>query len=388
MGTFTHLLEEVISNQQIIKIFDGAQHELNRFTELTKQIRLFNMKNIVTSNIISPTVQMISVFALASVVYIASIQSASDQITVGEFISFFAAMAMLATPVKRITSVNSVLQRGLAASESVFKLIDQKAEYTPTTPINIDRAGIIEFNNVSMSYDDNKDMTLNNIQLMIHPNETVALIGTSGSGKSTLINLIPLFYAPTKGHISIDKVNIQDMSIKDLRGNIALVSQDVDLFDDTVAANIAYGSMENSSIEQIREAAKQAFALEFIEKLPDGFNSTIGEKGSRLSGGQRQRIAIARALLKNAPILILDEATSALDSNSEKQIQLALDELFKNRTTIMIAHRLTSISKADRIIVLDDGKIVEEGTHDSLHKLGGIYAHLYDLQLHESTSLI
>ena len=222
--------------------------------------------------------------------------------------------------------------------------------------------------------------------MTIRPNETVALVGSSGSGKSTLANLLPLFYVPTDGHIRINNINILDLSLKELRSKIALVSQDIILFNDTIASNIAYGAMSDASLDQIYDAADKAHALEFIEKLPNGFKSIIGEKGMLLSGGQRQRIAIARALLKDAPILILDEATSALDSKSEQHIQLALDELIKDRTTLMIAHRLSTIAKADRIIVMDGGRIVEEGTHDYLYKLGGIYAHLYDLQFQESTS--
>jgi len=211
----------------------------------------------------------------------------------------------------------------------------------------------------------------------------VALVGPSGSGKSTLVNLLPLFYQPTNGSIHIGGTDITKLSLRELRSHIALVSQDVTLFNDTIAANIAYGAMTNATPEQIQDAAEKAHALEFIEKLPEGFNTMIGERGTRLSGGQRQRIAIARALLKDAPILILDEATSALDSHSEKQIQLALDELVKGRTTLMIAHRLSTIAKADRVIVMDEGEIVEEGAHDSLYSQGGIYTHLYDLQFQE-----
>jgi len=386
MGILTQILEESISGQRIIKIFNGSQYETNRIKDITTQIRLFNMKNIVTTNITSPIVQIVSVSALSAVVYIASIQSANNQITAGEFISFFAAMAMLMTPVKRITGVNAILQRGLAASDSVFNLIDQKPEKDPALPIILEQIGSIEFDKVSISYPGNNATVLKHIQLTIRPNETVALVGSSGSGKSTLANLLPLFYVPTDGHIRINNINILDLSLKELRSKIALVSQDIILFNDTIASNIAYGAMSDASLDQIYDAADKAHALEFIEKLPNGFKSIIGEKGMLLSGGQRQRIAIARALLKDAPILILDEATSALDSKSEQHIQLALDELIKDRTTLMIAHRLSTIAKADRIIVMDGGRIVEEGTHDYLYKLGGIYAHLYDLQFQESTS--
>lgn len=386
MGGITQILEESITGQRVIKIFGGEQYETSRFHHTINRVRLFTMKSVTTAAINSPVVQLITVIALATIVYIASIQSANNEITVGEFISFFSAMAMLITPVKRITGLNEILQRGLAAAESVFSLIDQKPECDPAQPDQLNKIGNIEFKHVSLRYGDNSSYALHDIQLLIRPNETIALVGPSGSGKSTLVNILPLLHRPTEGTVLIGQINIANLSLKDLRSKISLVSQDVILFNDTVAANIAYGAMADTPIEQIRKSAEKAHALEFIEKLPDGFNSIIGEKGTRLSGGQRQRIAIARALLKDAPILILDEATSSLDSHSEKQIQLALDELVKDRTTLMIAHRLSTIAKADRIIVMDGGRIVEEGAHDPLYKLGGIYTHLYDLQFQESTS--
>ncbi|MBL6969271.1 MAG: lipid A export permease/ATP-binding protein MsbA [Gammaproteobacteria bacterium] len=386
MGSITQILEEAITGQRVIKIFGGKKYESARFHHTINQVRTFTMKTVTTAAINSPVVQLITVSALAAVVYIASVQSANNEITVGEFISFFSAMAMLITPVKRITGMNEILQRGLAAAESVFQLLDQTPETDPQHPVTTPRLQQIEFNNLSLKYAGNDSNALHHIQLTIAPNETLALVGSSGSGKSTLINLLPLFYRPTEGSVRIGDIDITDLSLNDLRHNIALVSQDVTLFNDTVAANIAYGAMSSATIKQIHEAATKAHALEFIEKLPQSFETIIGERGTRLSGGQRQRIAIARALLKDAPILILDEATSALDSHSEKQIQMALDELVKGRTTLMIAHRLSTIAKADRIIVMDEGKIVEEGTHDSLYQLGGIYTHLYDLQFQESTS--
>jgi len=387
MGEITQILEEGITGQRVIKIFGGETYETGRFQQSINRVRLFTMKTVTTAAINSPVVQLVTVTALAVIVYIASVQSANNEITVGEFISFFSAMAMLITPVKRITGLNEVLQRGLAAAESVFHLIDQKPEIEPGQPSQLIEIGDLEFSNLSFRYPDSKSNALDNIQLTIHTNETIALVGASGSGKSTLVNLLPLFYHPTSGTITINQTNLFDFSLRDLRNKIALVSQDITLFNDTVAANIAYGTATNASSEQIALAAKKAHALEFIENLPNGFDSVIGEKGTLLSGGQRQRIAIARALLKDAPILILDEATSALDSHSEKQIQLALDELVKGRTTLMIAHRLSTISKADRIIVMDDGKIVEEGNHKCLYDQDGLYTHLYNLQFQE-TSLI
>ncbi len=380
MGGITQVLEEAITGNRVIKIFGGEQYEKERFDYAINRVRTFTMKTVTTAAINSPVVQLITVTALAAIVYIASIQSSHNEITVGEFISFFSAMAMLITPVKRITGMNEILQRGLAAAESVFQLIDELPETESKNPRSLKRASTIGFNQLTLQYSENDSPALSNIELHIAPNETVALVGSSGSGKSTLVNLLPLFYRPTAGSITINGDDITELPLRELRKHIALVSQDVTLFNDTVAANIAYGSMSHASHEQIETAAQKAHALEFIEKLPDGFNSLIGERGTRLSGGQRQRIAIARALLKDAPILILDEATSALDSHSEKQIQLALDELVKGRTTIMIAHRLSTISKADRIIVMDKGQIAEEGTHDALYASGGIYTHLYDSQ--------
>jgi len=384
MGSITHILEEIITGQRVVKIFGGEQYELERAMVSSNEVRKFTMKTVVTSAANSPVVQMVTVSALAMIVYIASLQSANDELTVGQFISFFSAMAMLITPIKRLTGINETLQRGLAAAESVFGLIDEQPEQTPNAPVHIPSVKEIKFNQLSLYYPGCENHALHNIDLTISPNETLALVGASGSGKSTLVNLLPLFYRPTKGSIEINGIDTTTLSLNELRDQIALVSQDVTLFNDTVAANIAYGTMSNATTEQVREAAKQAHALEFIEKLPDGFETLIGERGTRLSGGQRQRIAIARALLKDAPILILDEATSALDSHSEKQIQLALDELVKGRTTLMIAHRLSTIAKADRIIVMDEGQIAEQGIHDSLYALGGIYTHLYDLQFQES----
>jgi len=380
MGGITQILEEAITGQRVIKIFGGEQYEKKRFDHTINRVRTFTMKSVTTAAINSPVVQLVTVSALAIIVYIASVQSSHNEITVGEFISFFSAMAMLITPVKRITGMNEILQRGLAAAESVFELIDQTPETETKKVSQLNHVNQIEFSQLSLQYPGSETPSLSSIQLIIKPNETVALVGPSGSGKSTLVNLLPLFYRPSEGKVRIGETDITDLPLKELRSKIALVSQDVTLFNDTIAANIAYGAMANASLEQVQDAAEKAHALEFIERLPDGFNTVIGERGTRLSGGQRQRIAIARALLKDAPILILDEATSALDSHSEKQIQLALDELVKGRSTLMIAHRLSTIAKADRIIVMDEGKIIEEGTHKLLYQQGGLYTKLYDLQ--------
>jgi len=384
MGSITQILEEGILGQRVVKIFDGTSYEQDRFDLAANKVRLFTMKTIITSAANSPIVQLVTVSALAGIVYIASLQSSNNEITAGEFMSFFGAMAMLITPIKRLTSVNEILQRGLAASESVFQLIDQPPEINPDNNLHLKEPGQIEFNNISLTYPGNDSATLKDIQLTIAPNETIALVGHSGSGKTTLANILPLIYQPSSGSVLINGINIQELPLRRLRDQISLVSQDIVLFNDTVSANIAYGSLSNFSSEQICHAAKQAHALDFIEELPNGFDTVIGEKGARLSGGQRQRLAIARALLKDAPILILDEATSALDSHSEKEIQAALDTLIKDRTTIIIAHRLSTISNADRIVVMQDGKIIEEGPHSLLYENDGLYTHLYNTQFEEN----
>lgn len=384
MGNITQILEEGILGQRVVKIFDGTDYEQDRFQQAANKVRLFTMKTIITSAINSPVVQLVTVSALAGIVYIASIQSSNNEITAGEFISFFGAMAMLISPIKRLTGVNEILQRGLAASESVFHLIDQHPEIDPDNNLYLEKINQIEFNDISLTYPGNESATLRDIQLTIAPNETIALVGHSGSGKTTLANILPLFYQPDSGSVLINGIDIQELPLRRLRDKISLVSQDITLFNDTISANIAYGNLSTSSREQISNAAEQAHALGFIERLPDGFDTVIGEKGARLSGGQRQRLAIARALLKDAPILILDEATSALDSHSEQEIQAALDTLIKDRTTIIIAHRLSTISNADRIIVMQDGKIMEEGPHDLLYQKNGLYTHLYDTQFQDN----
>ena len=289
-------------------------------------------------------------------------------------------MAMLLNPLKRLARVNEHLQKGLAACESVFALLDQPVE-PDAGKHTLERAkGEIEFCNVNFSYQGNNQKALNNISMHIKPGETIALVGASGSGKSTLANLVPMFYAGSEGRILLDGKEIQDLSLQSLRQNIALVSQEVVLFNDTVRNNIAYGSLHGSSEASIIAAARSAHALEFIEELENGFDTIIGEKGLKLSGGQRQRLAIARALLKDAPVLIMDEATSSLDTHSERQIQLALEEVKEGRTCLIIAHRLSTIENADRIIVIDNGAIVETGTHVELIRQNGAYARLHQLQ--------
>jgi len=380
MGQITQVIEEAIGAHKVVKLFSGQEYEQRRFDHEANSVRRQLMKQVSAVAASAPIVQLIAAVALAVIIWFATQQSSAAQLSVGEFTAFVTGMLMLTAPLKRITDINEYLQKGLAAAESVFRLIDEEPEPDHGT-LAIGRVrGEIRLENVSLHYEGSERPALDGIDLTMAPGETVALVGPSGAGKTTLANLVPRFYQPTRGRITLDGHDLQALALASLRANIALVSQDVVLFNDTVAANIAYGAMNGAAEKDIVAAAEAAHAMEFIREMPHGLATLIGENGVKLSGGQRQRLAIARALLKNAPVLVLDEATSALDTESERHVQAALEALMRGRTTIVIAHRLSTVENADRIVVLDRGRIAETGNHRELLGRGGIYDKLYRIQ--------
>jgi subfamily B ATP-binding cassette protein MsbA len=386
MGYITQVIEEAIGGHKVVKLFGGQDYEKARFDQEANRVRRHQMKQVSAMAASAPIVQLIAAIALAVIVYYAMLQSSAAQLSVGEFAAFIAGMLLLTAPLKRVTDINEYLQKGLAAAESVFELIDREGE-PDRGSVAIGRArGEIRFEDASFSYGDPGRLALDSINLTIAPGETVALVGASGAGKTTLANLVPRFYRPTSGRVLLDGHDLEALTLASLRTNIALVSQDVVLFNDTVAANIAYGRMNGAPETDIVAAAEAAHAMEFIREMPHGLATLVGENGLKLSGGQRQRLAIARALLKNAPVLVLDEATSALDTESERHVQAALEALMRGRTTIVIAHRLSTVEKADRIVALDRGRIAETGTHRELLARGGIYDKLYRIQFAEDST--
>lgn len=382
MAQMTQVLAESIQCQRAIKVYGGHEREMARFDETAGSVRRNQVKQSAASAANTGVTQLMIACALAVILYFAGLRAQHGGLTAGDFMVFLTAMLGLFAPVKRISSVSQAMQRGLAAAESVFAFIDEPSEPDHGEHKLVTIGGKLSFDAVNFSYPNAEHPTLSNIVLDVMPGETVALVGSSGSGKTTLVSLVPRFYEPSSGRLLLDGIQLTDIPLDRLRNNIALVSQHVELFNDTVAANIAYGKPD-ASRDEIIEAARAANALEFIEAMPEGLDTQIGENGVRLSGGQRQRLAIARALLKNAPLLILDEATSALDTQSERLVQAALENLMKNRTTIVIAHRLSTIENADRIIVMHQGKVAEQGSHQQLMQQDGIYARLHSLQFRE-----
>ena len=381
MRSISHVVEESSKAQKVVKIFGGQPHQAARFAEATEQFRRAQMREAIPASATTPITHIAAALAVAIITYLAlSRMGGSAGASPGGFISFITAMLLLIAPLKQLTTINSTLQKGLAAAESVFDLLDLPGEQE-SGQRQLGRArGDLAFEQVSFRYPVAEKPALRDISLDIRAGQTVALVGASGGGKTTISALIPRFYPVDQGRILIDGIDIKELTLASLRENIALVSQDVVLFNDTLEANIAYGTLGTHTHDDVVRAARAAHAWDFIEKLPEGLATVIGENGARLSGGQRQRIAIARALLKDAPILILDEATSALDTESERQVQAALAVLMKNRTTLVIAHRLSTIEHADRILVLDQGRIVESGTHGELLQAGGYYANLTRVQ--------
>ena len=383
-----YIVEESAAGYKVVKVHGAEEYEMRRFMEKAERLRQFALKSAIAGGLNQPITQLIASMALSVVLVIALMQSSTEGTTVGGFAAFVTAMMLVISPLKHLADINQPLQRGLTAAEMIFTLMDEPLEEDESRKPNmqsLDKAkGGIRFENVGFSYQQEvgrKD-ALMDIHFSIKPGEVVAFVGPSGGGKSTLVNLLPRFFKPTSGRILLDDVPLENIILSDVRKQIAFVSQDVILFNDTIAANVAYGAVAEDGIDRGRviEALEAANLSAMVKELPEGINTLVGDNGNRLSGGQRQRLAIARAIYKNAPILILDEATSALDSESERQVQDALERLMSGRTTLVIAHRLSTVEHADRIIVLDHGKVIENGSHEDLIKQDGLYANLHRIQ--------
>jgi subfamily B ATP-binding cassette protein MsbA len=382
MGEITRVAKEAIDAHRLIKIFNAEEHQTLRFEQVNERNRASNMKLARAKAISNPVVQLIAACALASVLYVAIRQVFAHSMQVDEFMAFLTAAMLIPAPLRRLVQISGPLQQGIAAGQSVFELMDHPSEGSGGA-LAIGRArGEIEFRHVSFDYGTDKGKVLHDVSFHVRPGETVALVGRSGSGKTTLVSLVPRFYDVTHGAVLLDGVDVREYRLTDLRSQVSLVSQEVVLFNDTIRNNIAFNAIDKTDA-QVEEAARAANVMEFVAQHPEGLAAPLNDRGQNLSGGQRQRISIARALLKDSPILVLDEATAALDNESERRVQQELALLMRGRTTLVIAHRLSTVEGADRIIVLDKGRIVESGTHRELLALGGLYAALYGMQFNE-----
>lgn len=380
IGDVTRVSEEVLTGNRVVKVFGGHEYEKQRIVAADERNRKQNMKLIGARSLGVAVTQVLFAFGIAGVIYVASKEASTGQLSPGTFISFIGAMILMLQPLRRLTNLNASLQRGITAADSLFSIIDERDEIDTGTFRKERFNGTVEFRNVRFSYGGKNAPILSDLSLEVEAGMSLAIVGYSGSGKSTLISLLPRFYDVDAGSILLDGRPVQDYALNNLRDNISLVTQDVVLFNDTIANNLAYGQLKQRSRADLLKAAEAAHVIEFIKDLPDGLETVVGDRGVLLSGGQRQRIAIGRALLKDAPVLILDEATSSLDAQSERHIQDALKHLMKDRTTLVIAHRLSTVENADRIIVLDQGSIVESGSHRELIDHDGLYAKLYRMQ--------
>ena len=383
VGDISASASEAIKGYQVVRVFGGAEAERARFNKASERNRRQFMKMVVTQSVTTPVIQMLVAAVVALLTFIAMSPTLISSMTTGQFITFISAASLMAKPIRQLTEINSTVQKGIAAAESFFQLFDEEPEKNTGSVALKDAKGRVEFREVSFTYPKSETEALKKVSFRIEPGETVALVGRSGSGKSTLAGLLPRFYDVQQGQILLDDRPLSDYTLESLRNQIALVNQHVVLFEGTIAENIAYGALSGASEEAIRAAADAAMVTEFAKRLPEGLNTLIGENGFLLSGGQRQRIAIARAILKDAPLLILDEATSALDTESERFIQTALEHVIKDRSTLVIAHRLSTIERADRILVMEQGVVVEQGSHAELLAQGGSYARLYNMQFNQ-----